>query len=186
MPALNTPLCDFGWKAPDFTLKDFDGNEYTMSEQVGENGLLIAFICNHCPYVIAIAERLAKDADALKAQGINTLAVMSNDYQDYPADSPEMMKVFAEKYQFKFPYLVDEGQSVGKAYDAICTPDFFGFNKVGELQYRGRLDDAGRRSSDAEVANRKPELVEAMSLIAQTSKGPAEQNASMGCSIKWT
>lgn len=180
---LDTPLCDFGWKAPEFTLKDFDDNEYTMSEQVGENGLLIAFICNHCPYVIAIAERLAKDADALKAQGINTLAVMSNDYLDYPADAPDKMKAFAEKYQFTFPYLVDEGQSVGKAYGAICTPDFFGFNKDAELQYRGRLDDKGRHD---DPAGRKPELVEAMTLVAQTGKGPKEQSASMGCSIKWS
>ena len=178
---LDTPLCDFGWKAPEFTLKDFDGNEYTLSEQVGENGLLIAFICNHCPYVIAIAERLAKDAETLKAQGINTLAVMSNDYLDYPADAPDKMKAFAEKYQFTFPYLVDEGQSVGKTYGAICTPDFFGFNKDSELQYRGRLDDAGR----GQGIGRTAELVDAMSLIAQTGNGPSDQNASMGCSIKW-
>ena len=186
MVTLDTTLCDFGWKAPEFTLKDFDGNAYTMSEQIGENGLLIAFICNHCPYVIAIAERLAQDTEALKAQGINTLAVMSNDYKAYPADAPDMMKVFAEEYQFTSPYLVDEDQSVGKTYGAICTPDFFGFNKDGELQYRGRLDSAGRRSSEAEVANRKPELLEAMTLVAQTGKGPIEQNASMGCSIKWS
>jgi len=179
---LDTPLCDFGWKAPEFTLKDFDGTEYTLSEQVGENGLLIAFICNHCPYVIAIAERLAKDAETLKAQGINTLAVMSNDYKDYPADSPEKMKLFAAKYQFKFPYLVDEDQAVGQSYGAICTPDFFGFNSDSELQYRGRLDDAGR----GDGAGRKPELVEAMSLVASTGKGPEDQNPSMGCSIKWT
>jgi len=178
---LDTPLCDFGWKAPEFTLKDFDGNEYTLSEQIGENGLLITFICNHCPYVIAIAERLAKDAETLKVQGINTLAVMSNDYLDYPADAPDKMKAFAEKYQFTFPYLVDEDQSVGKAYGAICTPDFFGFNKDAELQYRGRLDDAGRD----EGIGRTPELVDAMRSIAKTGNGPSDQNASMGCSIKW-
>ncbi|PWQ95361.1 thioredoxin family protein [Leucothrix arctica] len=178
---LDTPLCDFGWKAPDFTLKSFDGKEYTLPEQVGDNGLLVAFICNHCPYVIAAVERLAKDAVTLKAQGINTVAVMSNDYLLYPADSPANMKLFAEKYQFIFPYLVDEDQSIGKAYGATCTPDFFGFNNVSELQYRGRLDDAGSGDSDG----RTPELLDAMRLVAQTGTGPAEQQSSVGCSIKW-
>ncbi len=178
---LDTPICDFGWKAVDFTLKDPDGNSFTLSEQFGENGLLIAFICNHCPYVLAIADRLAEDTTELMDDGISVLAVMSNDYQNVEADSPANMKRFAERHSFAFPYLVDEDQSVGKAYGAVCTPDFFGFNKDGELQYRGRLDDA--RMGDP--ANRARELVDAMRQIAETGEGPRRQTPSMGCSIKW-
>ena len=178
---LDTPLCDFGWKAPDFTLQDPYGKSFTMSEHLGENGLLIAFICNHCPYVVAIAERLAQDANELMSEGINVLAVMSNDYQYVSADSPENMKKFSRHYGFKFPYLVDETQEVGKAYGAVCTPDFFGLNKEGELQYRGRLDSAGT----GDATDRTPELVNAMRQIAETGHGPKKQMASMGCSIKW-
>ncbi len=179
---LDTPICDFGWKAPDFTLKDPDGKSFTMSEQLGDKGLLIAFICNHCPYVQAIAERLAEDAALLKAEGINTLAVMSNDYRYVQTDSPPYMKRFAEQHGFGFPYLVDEDQSVGKAYQAVCTPDFFGLNAKGELQYRGRLDDARMGNP----AGRKKELVNAMRMVAETGEGPREQTPSMGCSIKWS
>lgn len=186
MSLLDTPLCDFGWKAPDFTLSDPAGKSFTMSEQMGENGLLIAFICNHCPYVKAIGDRLAKDADELIASGVNVLAVMSNDYRDYAEDSPENMVKFSAQYGFNFPYLIDETQSVGKAYNAICTPDFFGLNNKGELQYRGRLDNGTMRSSPAELNVRTRELVDAMMLIAKTGNGPREQNASMGCSIKWS
>lgn len=178
---LDTPICDFGWKAPDFTLKNADGESFTMSEQLGEKGLLIAFICNHCPYVQRIAQRLAEDTKLLMAEGINVLAIMSNDYQHVEADSPENMKKFAKRFAFPFPYLVDQEQSVGKLYGAVCTPDFFGFNSQGELQYRGRLDDA--RMGDE--ANRVPELVNAMRMIAKTGHGPKEQFPSMGCSIKW-
>lgn len=185
MSLLNTPLCDFGWKAPDFTLPDPDGARFTMGEQIGENGLLIAFICNHCPYVKAIGDRLASDADRLIENGINVLAVMSNDFHDYDADSPENMKLFSKHYGFKFSYLVDETQEVGKAYNAVCTPDFFGFNKDGELQYRGRLDDIGMAGIGGDTSPRVPELVDAMLQIAKTGKGPSNQQASMGCSIKW-
>jgi peroxiredoxin len=178
---LDTPICNFGWKAPDFTLQDPDGSSFTLSEQLGENGLLIAFICNHCPYVQAIADRLATDTAELMEEGINVLAVMSNDYRNVPADSPANMKLFAERHGFTFPYLVDEDQSVGKAYGAVCTPDFFGFNKDGELQYRGRLDDAKM----ADLAHRTRELVDAMRQIAETGNGPRQQTPSMGCSIKW-
>lgn len=179
---LDTPICDFGWTAPDFTLKDPDGNSFTMSEQIGEKGLLVAFICNHCPYVQAIAERFTKDTMELIDEGINVLAVMSNDYRHVQADSPANMKQFAERYGFPFPYLVDEDQSVGKAYGAVCTPDFFGFNKDGELQYRGRLDDA----KTGDPANRTRELVNAMHQIAETGDGPRQQTPSIGCSIKWS
>lgn len=179
---LDTPICDFGWKAPEFRLSDPDGEEFIMSEHLGEKGLLIAFICNHCPYVKAIAERFKQDTDELMANGVNVLAVMSNDYHDYAADSPENMKAFSAHYGFSFPYLVDETQSVGKAYNAICTPDFFGLNNQGELQYRGRLDDVRMNSS---AQNRSRELYDAMMQIAKTDQGPRDQQPSMGCSIKW-
>jgi peroxiredoxin len=178
---LDTPVCDFGWKASDFSLKDPDGNTFTLSEQLGDKGLLIAFICNHCPYVKAIAGRLADDARLLQQEGINVLAIMSNDYTYVSADSPPEMKKFASAHGFTFPYLVDEDQSVGRTYGAVCTPDFFGFNKHGELQYRGRLDDAKM----GDPTGRTPELVDAMLQIAATGQGPQHQFASMGCSIKW-
>lgn len=178
---LDTPVCDFGWKAPDFTLADPDGQSFKMSDYLGEKGLLIAFICNHCPYVQTIADRFAGDTAELIGEGINVLAVMSNDYTYVSDDSPENMKKFAQRHGFRFPYLVDEDQSVGKAYNAVCTPDFFGLNAHGELQYRGRLDDA--RMGDPSTRNR--ELVNAMRLIAETGAGPADQIPSMGCSIKW-
>lgn len=179
---LNTPQCDFGWKAPDFTLSDPTGKRFNMNEQLGTNGLVIAFICNHCPYVQAIAERFAEDARELQAQGTNVIAVMSNNYHSFPEDSPEYMKKFSDQYGLTFPYLVDEGQQVGRAYGAVCTPDFFGLNRFGTLQYRGRLDDARMDNS----IRRTKELVNAMAQIAETGKGPAQQVASMGCSIKWS
>ncbi len=179
---LETPICDFNWRAPDFTLRDPKGQSHTLSDYQGGKGVLVMFVCNHCPYVKAVADRLAGDADDLMAQGINVLAVMSNDYRDYPADSPKMMLDFAAQHGWNFPYLLDEGQSVGKAYGAVCTPDFFGFNKDGGLQYRGRLDDAGRHG---DPEGRKRELVEAMLQIAETGEGPREQVLGMGCSIKW-
>lgn len=178
---LDTPICDFGWQAPDFTLADVHGNRHSMSEQLNGNGLLIAFICNHCPYVLAVAERLASDMRELQAEGINVLAIMPNDYQSYPQDNPNNMSLFAKKYDFSFAYLIDHDQSVARAYKAVCTPDFFGFNKRGELQYRGRLDDAKMDSSK----QRNKELVNAMLQVAKTGQGPKEQFASMGCSIKW-
>lgn len=177
---LDTPVCDFGWKAPDFTLKDPEGNSFQMADHL-EKGLLIAFICNHCPYVKAIADRLADDAKALQADGVQVLAVMSNDYRSYPEDSPQNMKRFAATHNFSFPYLIDEDQSVAKTYGAVCTPDFFGLNADATLQYRGRLDDA--RMGDA--SNRTPELLMAMRQIVQTGHGPKDQIPSMGCSIKW-
>lgn len=178
---LHTPICDFGWKAPDFTLKNADGKSYTMSEHIGEKALLLLFICNHCPYVIKIAEQLAADSKTLMDEGINVLAIMSNDYTDYEEDSPENMKKFSHKYGFEFPYLIDEDQSVGKQYGAVCTPDFFGFNNQGKLQYRGRFDNVGM----SDELNRIPELLNAMRQISETGQGPKKQMPSMGCSIKW-
>ena len=179
---LDTPLCDFGWQAPEFTLNDPDGNSYTLSEQLGDKGLLIAFICNHCPYVQAIAERFSDDARELQSEGINILAIMSNDYTQVEFDSPPFMKKFARQHRFSFPYLIDENQTVGRAYNAVCTPDFFGFNKNGELQYRGRIDNAGMGNPNG----RRKELVNAMKQIAITGQGPEHQTASIGCSIKWS
>jgi peroxiredoxin len=176
----DTPVCNIGWKAPDFTLETPNGVAHQMSAHI-DRGLLIAFICNHCPYVQAIAERLATDARKLQDNGIGVLAVMSNDYLTYPADSPEQMLAFAAQYGFDFPYLIDEDQSVARSYNAVCTPDFFGLNAQGELQYRGRLDDALM----GDASNRTPELRDAMLQIAETGEGPKQQIASMGCSIKW-
>lgn len=177
----DTPICDFGWKAKPFSLKDPGGRDYALADMMGENGLLVAFICNHCPYVIAIIDRLVTDSAVLKQKGIGTIAVMSNDYERYTADAPPEMVRFAEAHAFGFPYVVDEDQSVARDYGAVCTPDFFGFNNKFELQYRGRLDDAGR----GDPTGRTPELLNAMTEIAQTGKGPQEQIPSMGCSIKW-
>jgi len=178
---LDSPVCDFGWKAPDFTLPDLDGRAVSLARSYGPGGLLVAFICNHCPYVKAVIGRLVADAAALADQGIHTLAVMPNDFNAYPDDRPSMMKAFAERHALPFPYLLDQEQSVARAFNAVCTPDFFGFNRAGELQYRGRLDDAKM----SEAAGRKPELLEAMRQIAATGRGPAHQQPSMGCSIKW-
>ncbi|MBB6429918.1 thioredoxin family protein [Algisphaera agarilytica] len=178
---LNTPARDTAQQATDFTLPDPDGNLHSLKDLMGANGLLIAFICNHCPYVQAIADRLAEDAKTLKAEGVNTVAIMSNDYSYVPSDAPPFMKRFAEQHGFDFPYLVDQDQSIGQAYGAVCTPDFFGFNRHGELQYRGRLDDAHMGSGEG----RTPELVYALRQIAETGQGPEQQHPSMGCSIKW-
>ncbi len=179
---LDTPVCDFGWKAPPFVLNDPEGNTFSLEHSMGAKGLLVMFICNHCPYVKTIADRLSQDMKILQDEGFGVLAVMSNDYTYVPDDSPERMVAFAAQHGFTFPYLVDEGQSVGRAYGAVCTPDFFGFNNKAELQYRGRLDDARM----GEPSNRKTELLDAMRLIADTGTGPQHQIPSMGCSIKWT
>ncbi|MGC6452606.1 MAG: thioredoxin family protein [Candidatus Puniceispirillaceae bacterium] len=176
-----TPLCDFGWKAPTFTLADPNGTSHSLDGLMGERGLLVAFICNHCPYVVAVIERLVADAAALQADGVTTVAIMSNDYATYTDDSPDRMLDFAARHGFGFPYLVDGTQEVARAWGAVCTPDFFGLNAAGELQYRGRIDDA--RMGDASA--RTPELLNAMRQVAATGAGPAEQVASMGCSIKW-
>jgi peroxiredoxin len=179
---LNTPDVSFGWQAVDFELKDPGGNAHSMTETLTQKGLMIAFLCNHCPYVQAIADRLASDFAELQKAGIGVLAVMSNNYHISPCDAPEHMANFAQKNGWTFPYLVDEDQSVGETYGAVCTPDFFGFNGDGQLQYRGRLDSAAMGRADG----RRKELVEAMLQIASTGQGPKDQVPSMGCSIKWT
>ena len=182
MVSLETPVCDFGWKAVDFTLQGTDGKTYSPSDIKGPNGLLVMFICNHCPYVKAVVDRLVRDVKELQAKGVSVIAVMSNDAETYPDDSFDNMKIFAEKNGFTFPYVIDETQEVARAYDAVCTPDFFGFNADLELQYRGRLDASRKEAAPADA---RRELFEAMSLVAETGKGPADQIPSMGCSIKW-
>jgi peroxiredoxin len=175
------PLCDFGWKAPAFNLSGVDGKSYALESLRGPNGTLIAFICNHCPYVKTGISRLVRDATELQGLGVTTVAICSNDPVAYPADNFDNMKTFARQHGFTFPYLHDATQEVARAYDAVCTPDFFGFNGKLELRYRGRLDE----SKTVAVPNARRELFEAMKQIAETGQGPREQTASMGCSIKW-
>ena len=176
------PVCDFGWQAPTFTLPATDGRTLSFEEIAGPKGTLVMFICNHCPYVLAVLDRIIRDARDLEPLGIGVAAICSNDATSHPADSFENMKNMAEDRGFPFPYLHDEDQSVARAYDAACTPDFFGFNAAGELQYRGRLD-ASRRDAGPEDLRR--DLFEAMRQVAETQAGPSDQIASMGCSIKW-
>jgi peroxiredoxin len=182
MVSLQTPVCAFGAPAPDFALPGVDGKTWSRDQCKGEKGLLVMFICNHCPYVKAVRERILRDARDLAAQGIGCVAIMSNDPTDYPEDSFENMGRVAEANDFPFPYLLDETQEVAKAYGAICTPDFFGYNADLGLQYRGRLD-ASRKEPALPDARR--DLFEAMKQIAETGEGPREQIPSMGCSIKW-
>ncbi|GFO80761.1 thioredoxin family protein [Methyloceanibacter sp.] len=176
------PVCDFGWKAPGFSLVGVDGKTYTLDELKGPKGTLVVFICNHCPYVIAVIDRIVRDAAELVQYGVATVAICSNDAATHPDDSFENMKTFAKVHGFTFPYLHDESQAVARAYDAMCTPDFFGFNADLELQYRGRLDESGREAASANV---RRDLFEAMKLIAGTGRGPEDQTPSIGCSIKW-
>ncbi len=182
MVSLETPICDFGQPAIDFQLLGTDNEVWTLERCRGENGLLVMFICNHCPYVKAITDRLVRDAAELKLYGINSVAIMSNDVQDYPEDSFENMQKIAVEHNFPFPYLIDETQQIAQQYGAVCTPDFFGYNKDLKLQYRGRLD-ASRKQAAALDARR--DLFEAMKHVAETGRGPEQQIPSMGCSIKW-
>lgn len=181
MVRTETPVCDFGAPAPAFSLPGVDGRTYTLADVRGEKGLLVMFICNHCPYVKAVLDRIIRDARELKTHGINTVAIMSNDPTDYPEDSFDNMKKLATERGFPFPYLLDESQAVAKSFGAVCTPDFFGYNKNLELQYRGRLDESRKDP----VPNARRDLFEAMKLVAQTGQGPQDQVPSMGCSIKW-
>lgn len=182
MAALNPPVCDFGWSAPDFSLPGTDGRLHSLASARGPRGLLLMFICNHCPYVQAILDRLLRDCRALAAEGVGCIAVMSNDTVAYPDDSFECMQALARELAFPFPYVYDESQAVARAYGAVCTPDFFGFNAELKLQYRGRLDASGRQPGPVDA---RRELYEAMLQVARTGQGPREQQASIGCSIKW-
>jgi peroxiredoxin len=181
--ALQTPALQLGAQPHDFKLKGTDGKTYTLKEVTGPKGTLVMFICNHCPYVKAIAARLAADMKALQAKGIGVVAIMPNDVTTHPDDSFENMQKFAAAQGFTFPYVIDETQSTAKAYGAVCTPDFFGYNNKGELQYRGRLDAVN--PSKPATPDTKKELLEAMLQVAETGKAPAEQVPSIGCGIKW-
>jgi peroxiredoxin len=174
-------VCDFGAPAPDFDLPATDDRPYRRDALAGPKGLLVMFICNHCPFVKAVLDKIVRDAGELKSHGVGSVAICSNDPADYPEDSFENMKTLAERMRFPFPYLWDETQEVAKAYGAVCTPDFFGYNGKLELQYRGRLDDSGRSPK----ADAPRELFDAMVQVARTGHGPAAQTPSIGCSIKW-
>jgi len=176
-----TPVCDFNRNAIDFNLKGVVGNFYNLDSLNGRNGLLIMFICNHCPYVKSIINRIIRDTKELKELGVNSVAIMSNDPSEYEADSFKNMQKIANEMKFPFPYLIDETQEVAKSYGAVCTPDFFGYNRNLGLQYRGRLDESRKET----VKNARRDLFEAMKQVALTGRGPADQIPSMGCSIKW-
>lgn len=171
-----------GILAPDFLLPATDGKTYTLADIAGKNGTVVAFICNHCPYVKAVVGRMVAEAKTLAAEGIGFVAISANDVSAYPEDSFANMKLFAAKHGFPFPYLYDETQAVARAYDAACTPEFYGLSAAGTIEYHGRLDE-GRK--EAPSAGAKRELLDAMRIIAKTGKGPSAQVASVGCSIKW-
>lgn len=180
--AVTTPARAEDWTAPSFTLPGIDGRDWSLSELRGERGTLVAFICNHCPYVVAIIDRLVRDAALLRADGIGVVAINANDPEQYPEDSFDNMKVFARTHRMEFPYLFDASQEVARAWGAVCTPDFFGLDRDGRLRYRGRLDESGRLPAGPEV---RRELLDAMRLVAATGRAPDIQVPSMGCSIKW-
>jgi len=183
MVSLTTPVCDFNQPAIDFNLPGIDGQNWTLEKAKGKNGLLVMFICNHCPYVKAIQQRLVDDTRILRDEfGINSIAIMSNDPNEYPEDSFDNMKKVSDQFNFPFPYVLDETQVVAQNYGAVCTPDFFGYNANLTLQYRGRLDASRKETAPSDVPR---ELLEAMKQVAQTGQGPLEQVPSMGCSIKW-
>ena len=174
-------MASFGSRAPDFDLLGIDGKRHTLASSRGPKGLLVMFICNHCPYVKAVRERLVRDCSELASHGIGSVAIMSNDPGDYPEDSTENMRKIAAQFRYPFPYVLDETQDVARAYGAVCTPDFFGYDAALGLRYRGRLDASGRVATP----NARRELFDAMVEIARTGRGPVDQTASIGCSIKW-
>ncbi len=182
MVSLETPVCEFDQPIVDFSLPGVDGKVWTPELARGENGLLVMFICNHCPYVKSIRERIVRDTNELMTLGVNTVAIMSNDPAEYEEDSFENMQAIAAEYGFPFPYLIDETQDIAKAYGAVCTPDFFGYNKSMALQYRGRLDESRKEAAADDV---RRDLFEAMKQVAQIGRGPEQQIPSMGRSIKW-
>lgn len=182
MVSLNPPACAFDWPAPDFDLPSVDGRRYDLTALRGPRGLLVMFICNHCPYVKAVLDRIVRDCRELQTHGIHAAAIMSNDPSAYPEDGFDQMQRLSRERDFPFPYLLDADQSVARAYGAVCTPDFFGFNAALTLQYRGRLDASRKEAAPPDT---RRELFEAMRQIAASGRGPAEQQASIGCSIKW-
>ena len=182
MALTKTPVCDFGKKAEDFKLKSIDNKIISLNDIKGDKATLIMFICNHCPYVKAIIKELSKECEELRKDGVNSIAIMSNDTKNYPEDSFDNMIKFSQNHNFNFPYLFDETQEIAKNYGAVCTPDFFGYNKNLELQYRGRI----RELKDLKpVGSGDSDLYKAMKQIAETGNGPKDQIPSMGCNIKW-
>ena len=179
--AATTPICDFGWQAREFELQGADGRAYSLADVRGARGTLVMFICNHCPYVKAVIDKIEDEVSELRAAGMGAIAIMPNDTDHYPEDSLDNMKLFAAQHGLSFPYVIDATQEVARAYDAVCTPDFFGFNAGGALQYRGRLDESRKQS----VPGARRDLFDAMTQIMDTGEGPRDQIASMGCSIKW-
>jgi peroxiredoxin len=182
MVRAQTPICDFGAPAPDFSLPGIDGRTWTLQDCQGPRGLLVMFICNHCPYVKVINQKLVRDTRDLLELGVHSVAIMPNDTQTYPEDSIDNMQRVAQEMEYPFPYLIDETQQIAQAFGAVCTPDFFGYNAALELQYRGRLDESGRQPDAGDV---RRDLYLAMKQVAETGQGPLEQIASIGCSIKW-
>ncbi|VBB69740.1 Alkyl hydroperoxide reductase and/or thiol-specific antioxidant family (AhpC/TSA) protein [invertebrate metagenome] len=180
--AVETPLCNFGWQAIDFRLRGTDDRVYSLADVRGAKGTLVMFICNHCPYVRAVISRIVRDVRALQASGIGAIAIMANDTIQYPEDSFANMKIFAHQHNIPFPYVIDETQETARAYGAVCTPEFFGFNQEMKLQYRGRLDASRKEEGPLDL---RRDLFEAMRAIAETGCGPHEQFPSMGCAIKW-
>lgn len=180
--AITPPVCDFNRPAPAFSLPTPDGRIYDLKDIAGPNGTLVMFICNHCPYVRAVLDRIVRDARDLQAIGIGVAAISANDIQAYPQDGPDKMAELAAQMDFSFPYLYDADQSVARAYGAVCTPEFFGYNADLGLQYRGRLDASRKQAGDTDL---RRDLYLAMRQIAETGQGPRDQIASMGCSIKW-
>lgn len=181
MAVMQTPSVRTDWYAADFSLKGTDNKMYSIADVKGKNGLIVMFICNHCPFVKSIIDKIIRDVIDLKEYGIGAVAIMSNNPEEYEEDSFENMQKLVKSKNLPFPYLIDESQEIAKKYGAVCTPDFFGFNANLELQYRGRLDESGREN----IANAKRDLFEAMIEVARTGKGPEEQKSSIGCSIKW-
>ena len=182
MSLTKTPICDFGKKADHFELKSTENKIISLNDVKGEKGTLIMFICNHCPYVKAVIEEVVSDSKELEKNGIKSVAVMSNDTVNYPDDSFEKMIKFSNDNEFTFPYLIDETQEIAKKYDAVCTPDFFGYNGNLELQYRGRIRELKNLEP---VKDGESDLLKAMKMIAKTGQGPKDQLPSMGCNIKW-
>ena len=182
MVRTETPICDFNQAAIDFNLKGVDGNYYNLESLKGQNGLLVMFICNHCPYVKSVIHRIIRDVNELKGLGVNSVAIMSNDPSEYEEDSFENMLSFSKDHNFSFPYIIDDTQKVAKEYGAVCTPDFFGYNSKLELQYRGRIRELKNLMP---ITKGDSDLRIAMKLVATSGKGPEKQTPSMGCSIKW-
>ncbi len=181
MAEMSTPICDFGWPAVDFELPGIDGRNHSLADVSGANGTLVMFLCNHCPFVKAVIGHIVRDVSELAGLGIGAVAIMPNDVASHPADSFDNMKLFAGEHGFTFPYVIDESQAVARAYDAVCTPDFFGFDASHGLQYRGRLDESRLEA----VPGAARELFEAMKQVAASGAGPKQQSPSLGCSIKW-